>query len=457
MPPIFKNWFFVRLVSLCLLGLWSSAPLLSQVAQKTKYPQWLEVDIGIIGVASKSILDKALNQAAKESLDGVLVKLDTPGGELQATRTMVKKILNSSVPVVVWVGPSGARATSAGAMIGLSANVLAMAEGTHIGASTPVQSNGADIGDSMKSKVMNDTVAFIESIAKQRGKDTEIAKSFVITALSLTSEQAKNQNICDLISNNKDDLLVRIHGKKWTPSNHVKGASKPAIDSAGATFIIYKQSFREKLLSLLSNPNLFYLLYLAGLMGLGYEISNPGMLFPGVFGAICLILAFIATSTLPVSFGAAALILAGIIMLFAEMFVPSFGALGIGGFIAFLLGSIFLVDPSGDQGLRVSLWTILPMAAVVAMASSFAGWLLLKTLSMKVSSGEHMLTGERGRVIRDFQKGAGSIKVAGEIWQARCIPKDGEPSSSASGPAKNQIVTVKRVEGMTAIVEMLDS
>ncbi len=336
-------------------------------------------------------------------------------------------------------------------MIGLSANVLAMAEGTHIGASTPVQSNGKDIDDSMKSKVMNDTVAFIESIAKQRGKDIEIAKSFVSTALSLTSGQAKDQNICDMIAGSKEDLLQRIDGKTWIPAGHIKTAQKPQIRSAGATFVKYKQSFREKLLSLLSNPNLFYLLYLAGLMGLGYEISNPGMLFPGVLGAICLILAFIATSTLPVSYGAAALILAGIIMLFAEMFVPSFGALGIGGFVAFVLGSIFLVDPTGDQGLRVSLWTILPMAIVVALASLFAGWLLLKTLSMKVTSGEHMLIGEKGRVVRVFDdSGKGSIKVAGEIWQARW-DEDSDP------PKKDKTVSVRKVEGMVAVVGPLDS
>ena len=434
------------------LWLWSVTSLAEPApdAKTTNSPQWLEVEIGIIGVASKSILSKAISQAEKDNMDGILVVLDTPGGELQATREMVKNILASKVPVVVWVGPSGARATSAGAMIGLSANVLAMAEGTHIGAATPVQSNGADIEESMKKKVISDTVAFIESIAKQRGKDVEIAKSFVTTALSLTSAQAKDQNICDLIANSKTDLLQRIDGGSWTPVASSKGNTASAISSAGAALVKYKQSFREKLLGLLSNPNLFYLLYLAGLMGLGYEISNPGMLFPGVLGAICLILAFIATSTLPVSFGAAALILAGIIMLFAEMFVPSFGALGIGGFVAFVLGSIFLVDPSGEQGLRVSLWTILPMAIVVAVTSLFAGWLLLKTFGMKVTSGEHLLIGEKGRVVRTFGEdtGAGqlgSIKVAGEIWQARY-------EGSGENPPKDAVVTVKKVDGMTAIV-----
>lgn len=401
---------------------------------------WVEVEIGLIGAASEDILAAAMDKVQAEGHAGLIVKLDTPGGALENTRNMVKRILASPFPVVVWVGPSGSRAGSAGAFITLAANVAAMAPGTNIGASHPVQGTGQDVGggkdSEMDRKVTNDTIAFMESICNTRGRNAEMGTSFVATSVSITDQQALENKVIDLIAKDLTDLMEQIDGRMVTvqPGNvQVKLATK------GAARVPYEKSLRQKILEILSNPNLFYLLFMAGLAGLGYELTHPGMGFPGVVGAICLILALIAQSVLPVSYGAAALIVAGIAMLVAEAYLPSFGVLGVGGLVAIVLGSIFLVDPSNESGLRVSLYVILPGVITVGLGFFALSYLVVRARNAPLQSGSEALIGALGTALADFTAGTGQIKVDGTIWSAKA------PDPLVRGD-KVRVVAVKNLE-----------
>ena len=356
------NFFKYTGISIILLFCLQISNLAASNSQQAK---WLHVKIGLIGAASDDILNAALDRAIEQELDGLLIELDTPGGALDHTRKMVQNIMSAPLPVVVWVGPSGAHAGSAGAFITLAAHVASMASGTNIGAAHPIQASGQDVeeGEAQR-KMMNDTIAFIESIAETRGRNIEMARSFVATSTSITASEALKHNIIDFIEPNIDSLMKSIHTREITLQNGLKRT----ISSSPVTFIEFETSLRQKALEILSNPNLFYLLFMAGLVGIGYELTHPGAMFPGIVGGICIILAFIAMAILPVSIGAAALILLGVALLVAEAFVTSFGILGISGFISFVLGSIFLVDPNNEQGLRISLWTIAPGSVIVGLA-----------------------------------------------------------------------------------------
>lgn len=381
---------------------------------------WLEVKIGIIGAASEDILNSALDAVVKDGHAGLIISLDTPGGALENTRNMVKKIMAADFPVVVWVGPAGSRAGSAGAFITISGNIAAMAPGSNIGASHPIDSSGKDIDNKeLGRKVTNDTIAFIESIAKARGRNIDMARSFVQTSVSITDTEALENNIIDFKASNTAELLSLMNTRLVT----LDSKRVVRLDTTNSGIVGYQISMRQKLLEILSNPNLFYLLFMAGLIGIGYELTHPGMLFPGVVGAICIILALIATSVLPVSYGAAALILVGIGMLIAEAFLPSFGILGLGGFIALILGSVFLVDPQNEAGMRISWLTIAPTAIVIGAGFVTLGYLILKSGKSPVRSGSEALIGAPGTVLGSFVQGKGQIRVAGAIWSAHCNPE----------------------------------
>ncbi len=408
--------------------------------------KWLRVEIGMIGTASQDILQSCFDHVEKDHYEGLLIVLNTAGGSLEATRSMVQMMMASEQPVLVWIGPSGAHAGSAGAFITLAAHVAAMAPGTNIGASTPIDSSGKNIGgensgDDLKKKVLNDTTSFIQSIAEARGRNKEMATSFVTSAISITASEALQHNIIDFIADDPQALFNQAAGKKITLNG--KPTSFPEVK----TLLLddYKLTLGQKILSVLSNPNLFYLLFMAGLIGLGFELTHPGVFFPGVAGAICLILALIATSVLPVSYGAAALILVGVLLLVAEAFVPSFGTLGIGGIVAFILGSVFLVDPGNQQGLRVSWWTIMPSGLLVIATFLFLGYLVFRSDRSKVHSGQEGLLGKQAQILSDFQDGHGKVRVDGELWNAR------GPESLT----KDSAVKVVGIDGLTLIVKQI--
>lgn len=407
---------------------------------------WLRVPIGIIGPASEDILEAALGHAQEHGYTGVIVALDTPGGALDSTRNMVKQIMSAPLPVIAWVGPAGSRAGSAGAFITIAAHVAAMAPGTNIGAAHPVSAGGQNVGDGeMERKVTNDTLAFIESIALKRNRNVEMVRSFVATSVSITDAEALQNNVIDLIAKDVDSLLESVHEREV----ELESGVRLKLSTRGARIDAFEPSLRQKLLSILSNPNLFYLLFLAGIVGLGYELTHPGVLFPGVIGSICLILALIATSVLPISYGAAVLVLAGVAMLIAEAFLPSFGVLGVGGVIAFVLGSVFLVDPGNDQGLRVSWYAIAPGAIVVCGAMLALGVIVLRSGRAPARAGREALIGQRGVALDDLRGGEGQVRVAGAIWRARLA---GPPGVAV---AKGDRVVVRAIEGLIVEVEKI--
>lgn len=389
----------------------------SEVEAEALTGNWLEVKIGLIGASSEDILNSALEAVEKEGHAGLIISLDTPGGALENTRNMIKKIMSANFPVVVWVGPAGSRAGSAGAFITLSAHLAAMAPGTNIGAAHPIDSSGKDIDNKeLGRKVTNDTIAFIESIAKARNRNIDMARSFVHTSVSITDSEALENNIIDFKAANTAELLSMMNKRLITLDNK----RVVRLDTTNSGIVGFQISLRQKLLEILSNPNLFYLLFMAGLIGIGYELTHPGMLFPGVVGAICIILALIATSVLPVSYGAAALILVGVGMLIAEAFLPSFGILGLGGFISLILGSVFLVDPQNEAGMRISWLTIAPTAIVIGGGFLALGYLILRSEKAPIKSGSEGLVGATGTVLADFLAGKGQIRVSGAIWAASC-------------------------------------
>jgi membrane-bound serine protease (ClpP class) len=386
------------------------------LSAQTEPAKWLEVHIGIIGAASEETLREALDEAKGKGYAGLLLVLDTPGGALEATRGMVENMLSSPLPIVVWVGPSGARAASAGAFITLAGHIAAMAPGTNIGAATPITMGGqdADANKDGKRKIENDTRAFIESIADLRGRNREMAASFVVNALSITANEALEHKVIDVVAANRDDLFTAIDKREVTLEHN----RKIVLSTKGAVFDTFKKSLRGEFLEILSNPNLFYLLFLAGIIGIGIELTHPGVIFPGVMGGICLILALIATSVLPVNFGAMLLILISVAFMIAETFVPSFGVLGVGGFIGFIIGSVLLVDPRNEMGLRIAWMTIIPGALFVAGFAMLVSYLIVKAGRSRVVSGAEGMVGLAAEVLNDFVDGQGQVRVSGEIWNA---------------------------------------
>ncbi len=381
-------------------------------------PAVVVTQLGTISPASVDTLESAMLLAKERNALALVIELDTPGGLLESTRRMTRTILNSPIPVIVWVGPGGARAASAGSFITVAAHIAAMAHATNIGAAHPVSGAGlptspdSQDGKIAMEKALKDALAMMESIATTRGRNVEMARSFVLASESITAEEAVNNKVVDLLADSLDELMSRVENRP------VKLESGETINLTlkGARIIRHKKNARQTILEIVSDPNIFYLLFLAGVIGLGFELTHPGVIFPGVAGAICLLLALVAMSVLPVNYGGLGLLLTGIVMMVAEIFVPSFGALGIGGIIAFVLGSLLLFDPA--TGIAVSLWAILPGAIAISLALAFLALVTLKTLRSRVTSGQQGMPGARAEVIRDFTENVGQVRVSGEIWTA---------------------------------------
>ena len=311
-----------------------------------------------------------------------------------------------------------------------------MSPGTNIGAAHPVQASGKDVGEGKAGeKIISDTVAFIESIAEVRQRDSAMARSFVISSLSITAQEALEHGVIDLVAPTLKRLLADIDAREVTQND-----TQFVLNTTDSEVVEYQPSLSRRLLELLGNPNLFYLLFLAGIVGLGFELTHPGALFPGIFGGISLLLALIATSVLPVSFGAAALVLLGFALLIAEMYVPSFGLLGLGGVAAFLIGSIFLVDPADAYGMRVSWYAIAPSVVLISALGLFIGYLVTKILTADAYS-KKSIVGKQAVVHADFSAdGTGQVKIAGETWNAS--------TDASSPPRKGDKVEILQVEGL---------
>jgi membrane-bound serine protease (ClpP class) len=391
--------------------------------------------------ATSLYIDRAIERALENHAELLVIELDTPGGLLEATRTIVQTLLNTKLPVVVFISPAGARGASAGTMITLAAHVAAMAPATHLGAAHPVGLFGIGGDDKvMAEKVVNDTSAFIKAIAELRGRNAEWAISAVRESQSITSDEAVKLKVVDLIADDLTDLLRQIEGREIKLDREHKVVLHPA----GKPVIYQEMSFRQSFMSILSNPNLVYFLLILGLIGLYIEMSNPGLVLPGVLGGISLLVALIAMQTLPISYGAVGLILLGLALLVAEAFVPSFGVLGIGGLASLMIGSLFLMDESLTD-LRVSPPMVFGAVATVGVVALWIGRLLLKTFRLRPQSFQSSMVGRRAEVRIAIEPGQpGKVFLNGELWSA---------AADRSVPAGAEVV-IRSVEGLLLRVDL---
>nr|MCU0557535.1 nodulation protein NfeD [Desulfobacterales bacterium] len=350
-----------------------------------------------------------IEKAEKDGAAVVVIALDTPGGLADSMREIVKSILGSPVPVVVFVSPGGARAASAGVMITMAADVAAMAPGTNIGAAHPVGLGGKDMDGSMSEKVTNDMVAYACSIAAKRGRNVEWVEKAVRESVSITESEALKLNVIDLVAEDLDDLLRQLEGRE------VPGKGRLSLAAARVTTL--QEDFRTKVLRTISNPNIAYILLMIGMAGLFFELSHPGAVFPGVVGGIAIILAFFAFQTLPVNATGILLIILAAIFFVLEIFIVSYGLLSIAGIGALLLGSLMLFE--GEKaGVRLS-WTVLvPTVAVVSGFFIAVAGLVVKTHLSKPRTGAIGLVGEIG-VVKMALEPHGKVFVHGELWNAQ--------------------------------------
>lgn len=366
--------------------------------------------------ASANYLAAVLAQAEKEHAELVVLTLSTPGGLLASTREMSSAILLSKVPVATFVSPSGAQAASAGFFLLLSGDVAAMSPGTNTGAAHPVGGEGQDLPQKMNEKAEQDARAFVRTLARQRGRNVEKAEAAVEKSLSYTETEARDGGLVELIARDVPDLVSRLDGRKLSRV----GGGETTLHLRGFRIEERPMGRMERLLGVVSHPNVAYVLFLVGLVGLYFELSTPGAVLPGVAGGIALLLALYAFSVLPVNLAGVALILFGILLFVAEIKVASHGVLSVGGAIALVAGSLLLFSGKGDAaGYRVDLAIIVPG---LAMALAIVGLLTWKTIQLRrtpARTGLSAMVGESARIVRGFgQETGGTVQARGEYWNA---------------------------------------
>jgi membrane-bound serine protease (ClpP class) len=370
---------------------------------------------GTINPASAGFISRAIEKAENENAACLVISLNTPGGLLASTRNIVSKMLESKVPVIVFVAPAGAHAGSAGVFITIAAHIAAMAPGTNIGAAHPVQMEG-QMDTIMNEKATNDAVAFIRTIAEKRKRNPQWAEDAVRKSLSITETEALQQQVTDLIAKDIPDLLQKIDGK-------IVEAHRGAISlrTKSAPVEVLEMTAIDKLLNIISDPNLMYILFLLGLYGLLFEMYNPGAIFPGIVGVIALILAFYSMQTLPVNYAGLALIIFAVILFLLEIKIVSHGLLAIGGIISLLLGSLMLL-PSGSPVEYVQLSKTVIIAAVTLSAMFFLFILGfgIKAQRAKPVTGTAGMIGEKGIALETLDP-SGTVHVHGERWNAESV------------------------------------
>jgi membrane-bound serine protease (ClpP class) len=364
-----------------------------------------------INPGTAAFLARGTQQAVEDEAVLIVVQLDTPGGLVSSMRTMVKTIMNAPIPVVVFVSPSGAQAASAGVFVVMAADIAAMAPGTNIGAAHPVVAGGKEMDETMDTKVVNDLVAFIKSIATRRGRNAEWAEEAVRKSVSVTAEEALKLKVIDLVARDMEELLVKLEG--WAVQTK-EGEKKLALK--GLPVERMQENLRDKILKTISNPNIAYLLMLIGMAGLYFELSHPGAIFPGVIGGISLILAFYAFQTLSVNYAGVLLILLGAILFVLEIKVTSYGLLSIGGVICLTLGSIMLFN-TGTTGLRISWSVLIPAVLVISGFFITVALLAVRAHMAKPLTGYRGLIGEIA-VAKEPLAPEGKVFVHGELWNA---------------------------------------
>ena len=416
-----------------------------------------------IGPATSDYIHRGLEKAQERNATLVILKLDTPGGLDMAMRDINRDIIASPIPVAMYVAPAGARAASAGTYMLYASHIAAMAPATNLGAATPIQigglpeikppmpaekSDGDESAeseetdnlpkDTMGKKMVNDAVAYIRSLAEMRGRNVDWAEQAVREAASLSAQQALEQGVIDIIAIDIPDLLDQIDGRVVSVND-----KDQTLETSGLTTETFDPDWRNKLLAVITNPNIAYILMLLGIYGLFFELANPGFVLPGVIGAICLILALYAMQVLPVNYAGLGLIIVGIAFMVGELFMPSFGALGIGGIIAFVIGSIILFD-TGDSNMSISIPLILSISTLTACFFLIALRIIINAHKKPVVSGVEEMIGGTGLVVDDFET-TGSIHIHGENWQAE----------SMSPMQRGDKVKVVGIEGLVLKVDSI--
>ncbi len=397
----------------------------------------IKVD-GAINPAAAEFIGSSIERAKESDAQCLVLQLNTPGGLLKSTRVIVSSLLESPLPVVVFVSPSGSHAGSAGVFITLAGHVAAMAPGTNIGAAHPVSMQGQQ--DSiMMEKATNDAAAFIRTISEKRKRNVSWAEEAVRKSLSITENEAVQKNVVDLVARNMEELLEKIDGKR------VDVSSGPVtLRTKGAVVETIEMGWSERILDILSDPNIAYILFMLGVYGLLFELYNPGSILPGVVGVISLILAFYSLHTLPVNYAGLALILFSIILFIAEIKIVSHGMLSVGGVISLLLGSMMLIrSDSSLEFIEISWSVIVSTVAITALFFIYVIGLGIKVQSKKTTTGSEGLLGEAGEVFSSLNP-TGLVRVHGEIWNAQA--KKGKI-------AKGETVQILEVKNLTLIVE----
>jgi membrane-bound serine protease (ClpP class) len=382
-----------------------------------------------------TFLSRGIEEAEKTDAALVVVRLDTPGGLASSMRTMVKAIMNSSVPVVVYVSPQGAGAASAGVLVTVSAHVAAMAPGTNIGAAHPVAAGGKEIEKTMSEKVVNDMASYGRGIAQEKGRNAEWVEKAVRESVSITAEEALEKKVIDVVAADLDDLLKKLDGREVSLQ---KG--KVVLKTKDLVKRHYQPGFRDKILKTISDPNIAYILMMIGLAGLYFELSHPGAIFPGVIGGISLILAFYAFQTLPVNYAGLLLIALAIIFFIAEIKVASYGILSVGGVISLTLGSIMLYEDVG-----VSLGLMMPTVALIGGFFVVVSALAFRAYRSRPKVGMEGMMGAVGVVKKPIDP-EGLVFVHGELWRAVSREKIDTGEKVEVERSEGLVLTVKRVK-----------
>lgn len=419
------------LLALLVLPLWLARP---DAAGATTVQQIIYD--GVINPVAAEFITDAINRAQEAGSAALIITLDTPGGLDTSMRTIIKAMNSATVPIIVYVAPTGARAASAGVFITMAANIAAMAPGTNIGAAHPVAMGGGQIEGDMKKKVENDAAAYIKSIAEKRGRNVQWAEEAVRQSVSVTEQEAVKLNIVDFVAPDVPSLLKQADGRKTETA-----AGKVTLKIADAAVEKIEMGLRFRILSAISDPNVAYILMMLGIYGLIFELSSPGAILPGVVGGICLILAFYSFQALPINYAGFALILLAVILFIAEVKVPSYGMLTVGGIIAMTLGSLMLIKGEADY-LRISLRVILPFVLVSALFFVLIVGTAVKALGRQAVTGREGLVGTVG-VARTDLNPAGQVAVHGEIWSAE----------SQTPVAAGEEIVVRRMVGLKLFVD----
>jgi membrane-bound serine protease (ClpP class) len=423
----------LRMFATCLFA----ALLLLLNSAGANVVKFMRID-GPIGPITLKHVERAIKIAEDDKASALVVELNTPGGVMETTLRITTAFMNSKVPIIVWIAPSGGRAASAGVYITYAAHVAAMASSTNIGSATPVSMTGGEMDSALTKKIVNDAVANLQGSAEKRGRNKTWAERAVREGASSAYYDAIDSNVVDFLAEDFEELLTKADGRvvvmpEGSDTLHVAGATREDIE----------QTFSEKILEVLTNPNIIFIMFSLGTLGLAVELYNPGAILPGVVGAICLIIALYAMQTLPINYAGLALIVLAVVLFLLEIKVTSYGMLTVGGIISLVLGGLFLID-SPEPALKVSLSVIITITICIGGFLIFVVGYVVKAQRKKVMTGFEGLIGQMGKVAERIDH-EGMVYVAGALWKAVSdeVIEKGEPVKIISG--EHQFLKVAKI------------